>query len=235
MKACLEAMKLKGRLVVIADPTNEGMRAKIARGLAKHGFANIEPVDCKRLFRCAAALEKAADCERLKVALEFLQRCMIGLGQAEYLKAIASRAKGGRRGAARFGDLVDIGIAVGKPNGIVAVLDLFEQFALLEETHLFRGEMFAAMRSALKMLIAGHVQNLEDGVRRVQNRLRHAGRRIGLRSVGSTLLVKGLEFEHAVIVHSPNMNHKDWYVALTRATQSVKVLSPRQTLVFPPA
>jgi hypothetical protein len=31
------------------------------------------------------------------------------------------------------------------------------------------------------------------------------------------------------------MSHKDWYVALTRATQSVKVLSPSQTLVFPQA
>jgi len=35
-----------------------------------------------------------------------------------------------------------------------------------------------------------------------------------------------------MIVHSPNMNHRDWYVALTRATLSVTVLSPRQTLVF---
>jgi DNA helicase-2/ATP-dependent DNA helicase PcrA len=235
VNACLEATKLKGRLVVIADSTNEGMRARIAKGLAKHGFSNIEPVDCKRLFRCAATLEKAEDCERLNAALEFLKQCMTGLGRAEYLKAIASRGNGGRRGAAQFGYLVDIGVAVGQPNGLSAVVELFEQFALRLETHVFRREMFGAMRSALKMLSAGHAKSLGDAVRLVQNRLRHAGRRIGLRSVGSTLLVKGLEFEHAVIVHSPNMSHKDWYVALTRATQSVKVLSPSQTLVFPQA
>jgi len=37
--------------------------------------------------------------------------------------------------------------------------------------------------------------------------------------------VKGLEFEHAVIVEYPGMTKEDWYVALTRATHSVTVLS----------
>jgi DNA helicase IV len=38
--------------------------------------------------------------------------------------------------------------------------------------------------------------------------------------------VKGLEFDHAIIVHSANMTSKDWYVALTRASKTVTVLSP---------
>jgi hypothetical protein len=45
---------------------------------------------------------------------------------------------------------------------------------------------------------------------------------------GSTLLVKGLEFANVILVHSPNMNRKDWYVALTRATRTIKVLSPKK-------
>jgi DNA helicase IV len=59
---------------------------------------------------------------------------------------------------------------------------------------------------------------LKDTIWEVQNRLRHIGRIIPKRAIGSTLLVKGLEFDHAVIIHTDSMSRKDWYVALTRAT-----------------
>jgi DNA helicase-2/ATP-dependent DNA helicase PcrA len=46
------------------------------------------------------------------------------------------------------------------------------------------------------------------------------------KSIGSTLLVKGLEFDHAIVIHADNMSRKDWYVALTRAANSVTILAP---------
>lgn len=42
-------------------------------------------------------------------------------------------------------------------------------------------------------------------------------RRVSNRSIGSTLLVKDLEFERAVVVGTPDMSKKDWYVVLTRS------------------
>ena len=45
-------------------------------------------------------------------------------------------------------------------------------------------------------------------------------------SVGSTLLIKGLEFDHSVICQDEKMSHKDWYVALTRATKTIRILAP---------
>jgi DNA helicase-2/ATP-dependent DNA helicase PcrA len=53
------------------------------------------------------------------------------------------------------------------------------------------------------------------------------------RSVGSTLLVKGLEFANAIVVHSPKMSWTDWYVALTRATHTLKILSPQKRFTPP--
>jgi DNA helicase-2/ATP-dependent DNA helicase PcrA len=93
--------------------------------------------------------------------------------------------------------------------------------------------MLSAMQSALKLRMAGDCSTLADALWHVQNRVRHAGRYIAKRSVGSTLLIKGLEFEHSIIVHSPNMNRKDWYVALTRATLTITILSP-QSHFLPP-
>jgi DNA helicase-2/ATP-dependent DNA helicase PcrA len=90
--------------------------------------------------------------------------------------------------------------------------------------------MLSAVRSALKLIMSGENVSLAEAVWRVQNQLRHAGRRVPYYSVGSTLLVKGLEFANVVIVHSPNLSNKDWYVALTRATYRITILSPDRSI-----
>jgi DNA helicase IV len=100
-------------------------------------------------------------------------------------------------------------------------------------TYLFRNEMFFALRSALQRISKNHQEKLLDAVWEVQNRVRHVGRPIGKRSIGSTLLVKGLEFDHAVIIFTERMTRRDWYVALTRATTSMTVFAPLE--VFSPA
>ena len=109
-----------------------------------------------------------------------------------------------------------------------SVLELMQGFHGRETTRLFRREMFFAMRSALQIRFVRQYDTLTDAIWDVQNRIRHTGRSIGKRSIGSTLLVKGLEFEHVVIIHADNMSRKDWYVALTRATNSVTILSPSE-------
>lgn len=225
---CKSAMALDGRLIVIADPMNPEGRAQIAKGLAKQGFSNIEPLDCKSLFASAKAIETASDTTRLQMALDFLGKCMIGVDRSDFKTAVASRKAGGKKGTAQFGRLIDLGLALEGPDGERYLLDLFKGFERRSKTYVFRKEMFSAMRSGLKAHLADQSESLVDALWHAQNQVRHAGRVIARRSVGSTLLVKGLEFEHAIIVHSPNMNRKDWYVALTRATQSVTVLSPRE-------
>ena len=82
------------------------------------------------------------------------------------------------------------------------------------------------MRSALLLCIGRPGLSLKDAIRETQAKARHAGRTVPRRSVGSTLLVKGLEFDHAIVVHSPKMTRRDWYVALTRASKSLTVLVP---------
>jgi DNA helicase-2/ATP-dependent DNA helicase PcrA len=59
-------------------------------------------------------------------------------------------------------------------------------------TPTFRREMLSAMRTALKIAISGENVHLTDALWQVQNKIRHIGRHIAYRSVGSALLVKGL-------------------------------------------
>lgn len=144
-----------------------------------------------------------------------------------------SRQIGGKRGATKFGDLIKIGVAIAEGDMDESVLELLQGFHAMQTTRLFRREMFLAMCSALQIRFTRQHDTLTDAIWDVQNLIRHTGRLIGKRSIGSTLLVKGLQFDHAVIIHADNMSRKDWYVALTRAITSVTILSPSEC--FSPA
>ena len=79
--------------------------------------------------------------------------------------------------------------------------------------------------SALHLMATREHRSLADAVWDIQNCLRHAGRRLGKKSIGSTLLVKGLEFDHAVIIDADSLSRKNLYVGLTRPIRSLTILS----------
>ena len=225
--ACLTAMGRPGDLVVIADPANLEGRAKIASKLARQGFSNIEPVDCKTAYALVRRLGHVAGSDRLGPALDIIEKCMAGAERAAFDHAVASRKRGGSLGTAKFGDhLIGLGVALSDGGADAAVLALIDAFVARPTSLVYRREMLWAIRTALKMKIADDCADLEEGLWRAQNQARHAGRPVPHRAVGSTLLVKGLEFANAVVIHSDSMSGKDWYVALTRATHTLTVLSP---------
>jgi DNA helicase-2/ATP-dependent DNA helicase PcrA len=165
--------------------------------------------------------------------MDFICECMIGAEKTPFLDAVKSQQGGGRAGTAKFGSLVKAGIAVAESTGAFeeVVLALMDGFHSKTETRLYRREMFFAMRAALRIKCARPASDLGDTIWEVQNRIRHAGRNIAKRSIGSTLLVKGLEFAHAIVIHADSMTRKDWYVALTRATTGLTILSPLEQIV----
>jgi DNA helicase-2/ATP-dependent DNA helicase PcrA len=60
---------------------------------------------------------------------------------------------------------------------------------------------------------------------RARERNRHVGRPISRRAVGSTLLLKGLEADVAVVLNPAAMDARHLYVALTRGAKRLVVCS----------
>jgi DNA helicase-2/ATP-dependent DNA helicase PcrA len=221
-----------GGLIVIGDAANINARATLAQKLASVGFSIIEPVGCANLYATAKKMAAKAGFVRLETAMDFICACMIKAERTPFLDAVKSQQAGGKAGMVRFGALVQAGIAVAESNGSfhAPLLALMEGFHARSDTRLYRREMFFAMRAALRMACARSPNDLDDAIWEVQNRIRHAGRNIAKRSIGSTLLVKGLEFDHAIVVHADSMTRKDWYVSLTRATHGLTILSPSEKI-----
>lgn len=221
------------KLVVIADAKRLAMRAKLAKSLAAAGFSNIEPIDCKPLFQFAKAFEAANGAARLDLLLEFIVSCMTGVGAAKFKESLVSLREGKKKHRSKYGDLIDTAEAICRGDaGYGRPLSLLEGFHTRIATDTFRREMFYALRSALRAKVATPALSLTDAIRDIQTKVRHIGRHIGYRSVGSTLLVKGLEFDRAVVVGTPDMSKKDWYVALTRATKGMTILSASRHVTF---
>jgi DNA helicase-2/ATP-dependent DNA helicase PcrA len=227
---CLDAMSENdlGNLIVIGESTSENRRSSLAQKLAKQGFANIEAIGCKTLHSAATAIDKANGVARLKALLDFASKCMTGTDKAALEKAINARQEGRLLGKAKFGDLFHFVDAVIADGGDLAMLAFLQAMRDRQGSYLYRREMFFAMRSALQTKAARRLPTLSASVWEVQNKIRHAGRRLADRSIGSTLLVKGLEFDRAIVVSSETMTNKDWYVALTRATTRLRIISTHE-------
>jgi DNA helicase-2/ATP-dependent DNA helicase PcrA len=222
-----------GNLIVIGDAKNINARASLGQKLASVGFAMIEPLACSALYGMTEELVTKTGMARLEAIMEFLSECMTGTERAQFIDAVKSQLNGGKAGAKRFGPLINAGLEIVENQGSFceSMLSLMEGFQLREDTRLYRREMFFALRAALRMASTRPAGSLIDAIWDVQNRVRHAGRNLPNRCIGSTLLVKGLEFDHAVVIHTDGMTRKDWYVALTRATNSLTILSPSEEIV----
>jgi hypothetical protein len=67
---------------------------------------------------------------------------------------------------------------------------------------------------------------LAEAAEKYQTEFRHRGRHVGRRKlIGTTLLVKGLEFDHAIVLDAGSLSRKELYVALTRGAKSLTIIS----------
>lgn len=70
-----------------------------------------------------------------------------------------------------------------------------------------------------------------DAANLYQRDMRHTGRPISHRKlIGTTLLVKGQEYDHAVILDADDLDAKNLYVAMTRGSKSLTIIGAERHL-----
>jgi hypothetical protein len=214
------ALQGKDRCIVIADSKNEERRARLARSVK---CTSIEPVHCKTLHRFVVDLERQDGERRLDLVLRLLAMVMTKADASALKRVAAAAAEGRRRKALSESEAACLEIL--KTRSLSPVLDLLKSVPRLNNGWIYRRELYSVICAAMTEVIVETQPTLADAVWDVQNRRRHLGRRFGSRSIGSTLLVKGLEFEHAILVDVESMKKNDLYVALTRASRTVTIIS----------
>lgn len=94
-----------------------------------------------------------------------------------------------------------------------------------------RADLFNRAIGVLRKHSTNPELTLNQAAERYQIQFRHRGRPVGRRKIiGTTLLVKGLEFDHAIVLDAVSLSRKELYVALTRGAKSLTVISSARVL-----
>ncbi len=94
-----------------------------------------------------------------------------------------------------------------------------------------RSDLFNRVLAVLRKQNLHPELSLMEAAESYQGEFRYKGRPVGKKKlIGTTLLVKGLEFDHAIILDAASLPKKELYVALTRGARSLTIISTNPVL-----
>lgn len=198
------------------------------RHLASHtpGAMAVERADLTDLTDfCRVFDVKAPDAlERL---VRFASELMTGIGATPLLNRVQTILKGRNRTPPTPAEAAAADFA--SAPSIQAALALINRLKEQSSTRVYRPELLYCWLSALQVASGGSV-SLPEAATLIRERNRHGGRPLAKRSVGSTLLLKGLEADVAVILFPEQMTAPHLYVALTRGARKIVICSTSPVL-----
>ncbi len=194
-------------------------------------FQCVEPIDARDAASMLEALDAMDGERRLQRLVEFVRGISVNNEEplAEVIDLTHARAperppSTAAQEAARFLTSVRDG---GTPGACGDALDALSH---LPGIKVYRRELLWAAVDSLRDVGSGPFSGLLTALRHRRNLTSHVGRRLARCTTGSTLLLKGMEFDHAVVVDSGEFTVNDLYVALTRGSKSLTVLSATATI-----
>lgn len=206
------------------DSKSKSKTHLLARSMAGR-FSSIEEVEGKDLHTFIKKLGAAKTAQAgFILALDFAKKCFTGVAKA--LTAGTLR-----------GEVAKLSKTTKHPLLLLAANDylinpssahLMSFFLALKsnpETSAYRRDLLYRLLNVLKLNIDGEGETLSEAANLYQREMRHTGRPLSHRKlIGTTLLVKGLEYDHAVVLDADSLDPKHLYVAMTRGSKSLTII-----------
>ena len=97
----------------------------------------------------------------------------------------------------------------------------------------YRRELFVEMKRAAQEFATGKHVSFEEAAYAIRSKTRLYGRKLDNRIISRILLIKGLEFDHVIVLNADQLqNRENLYVAITRGSQSLTVLSSSSVIHY---
>ena len=221
---CYKALSKK-RVIVICDWTS---RCAALAAKMKNHFTVLESVECHDLLQAAADIEGSTGIDRVARVVKFAQQCFTGMNP---LSDLVDRIKKAKSYSARSPDKKSLWRAM---KGVIDSANLREVGILmlaidaLSIQHSFkRRELWQEMQRCVNSFDHESDTTLSEAAWIRRDYARRNGRRIrSRRTIATPLLIKGLEFDHALLTDAAQMKSaEELYVALTRGSTSLTILS----------
>lgn len=219
-----DAPNAQGTVLIIGDAINAQGRYQLTSQTP--GAMTVESVDLRDLVAFAEQFDLQG-ARPLSQLAEFASRVMTGVRPAALLPRVESLRNGRARTPPTPAETEAVAF-VAEPT-IERALRVLDAFSNQPGSRVYRPEVLHGCQSAMHAAAGGATDLLSAAIL-ARERNRHRGRPIGRRSVGSTLLLKGLEADVAVVLNPELMTAQNLYVALTRGARHVVVCSPTPIL-----
>jgi DNA helicase-2/ATP-dependent DNA helicase PcrA len=202
----------------------------LARNLSGR-FSSIEEVEGRALFSFIEKIEAArTNKDRLKQAVAFACQCMTEVkanlpaptarGEQSLVRESTRNPEVARSANTYLFDPASINLA-----GFLAALKA------VRGVDIFRADLFHRMMGVLRKHALSPGSTLVEAAEKYHAEFRYRGRPVGRKKlVGTTLLVKGLEFDHAIVLDAESLSRKELYVAFTRGAKSMTIISSTPVL-----
>lgn len=223
MAARKEAPNRDGSVLVIGDSMNATGRHQLT--MQTPGATSVEAVDLRDLVSFSRQFDLASP-NVLRQLAEFAASIMTGVGTANLLARVETIRGGRARTPATPAEAAAVEFMLAPSHA--TSIDLLQSLADQPGARVYRPEVLHCCISALRA--AEGEGGFVGAVMLARERNRHVGRPLGRRAVGSTLLLKGLEADVAVILEPERMTAQHLYVALTRGARQIVVCSPTPLL-----
>jgi hypothetical protein len=213
-----------GSVLVIGQSVRRENRHEIASCCP--GAVVVEPVDLPDLTMFGRTF-KPGDVAATQQLIDFATEMMTGVSKSALIERLAVLRRGRQVKVASAVEAAVLAIGPEGTHGAAAAA--LQALAASSDTRVYRPDIFRMCVAALASAHAGS-STLHDAVVRERERARHLGRRLALRAVGSTLLLKGLEADVSIVLYPEEMNGRHLYVALTRGSRQVVICSSSPVL-----
>ena len=222
-----EHLKSTGSVIAIhsGDQKSKNKTHKLAQGLAGK-FSSLEEVEGKDLHRFVKKIDGAKSLgERLRYVIDFCKACCNAVDGV--LTAATRKGQEGKATkATRCADILkaaNLYLTTGSCSDMAALLGLIRD---RPEVTTYRRDLLNRMMGVLRTWEEDPSRTLTEAANLYQRVFRYAGRPIRHNKlIGTTLLVKGLEYDHAIVLEAESMSSRHLYVALTRGAKSITVVT----------
>lgn len=218
--------KSKGETtLVIGDSRSAPSRYRIAKSVP--GIVTVEPVELKDLTKFASTLE-LGDGHSLEETLEFAKSVLTNVDVKGTIQRVKSLTSGRATKPATEMELaaIDLHDTPTLPN----VANLLSACSKQTECRNYRPAVSRSCLQAISMCTPSNDVGFEEAAILVREQNRAVGRQLPRNAIGSTLLLKGLEADHVVVLNADQLDAKNLYVAMTRGSKTVTLCSKTRAL-----
>ncbi|WP_420738280.1 hypothetical protein [Bradyrhizobium japonicum] len=216
------------KVVIIGDSTDPRGQRRLARQV--DGAVTVEAVDLRDLTDFGSALDLARP-EALSVVADFAENLMSSFSADDLVRSVAAANAGKLERA-----LSPIEEAAARFEASRSLADVANLLAAISRTggvRCYRPAVLAAAQRALQFAASPDGPSFREATVTIREHSRLIGRPLARRSVGSTLLLKGLEADISVVLNAGALNARNLYVAITRGSRRALVCSPSPILSPP--